>query len=152
MSRSELPPFFPRVIVIVLDSVGVGELPDAAAYGDQGSDTLGNIARAVPLRIPTLRKLGLAHVANIGGASRNERAAGAYGRMAERSAGKDSVTGHWEMMGIVLDRPFPVYPHGFPPELIAQFSRLTGRDVLGNVAASGTAIIDQLGPEHMRTG
>jgi phosphopentomutase len=151
MPPSGLTPFFPRVIVIVLDSVGIGELPDADAYGDQGSDTLGNIARAVPLRIPTLRALGLSRVANIGSAG-VDAAAGAYGRMAEQSAGKDSVTGHWEMMGIVLDRPFPVYPNGFPPEIIAQFSRLTGRGVLGNVAASGTAIIDQLGPEHMRTG
>ena len=143
---------FPRVVVIVLDSVGIGELPDAAHYGDQGSNTLGNIARQVPLRIPTLRALGLSRVATIGSSPEDGSRAGAYGRMAEASAGKDSVTGHWEMMGIVLDRPFPVYSQGFPAEIIAEFSRLTGRAVIGNIAASGTAIIDDLGPEHMRTG
>jgi phosphopentomutase len=145
-------PFFPRVIVIVLDSAGIGELPDAASYHDEGSNTLGNIARRVPLRLPALRSLGLARIADIGGAEPASVAAGAFGRMAEASAGKDSVTGHWEMMGIVLDRPFPVFPDGFPDDVIAEFSRLTGRGVLGNVAASGTTIIDQLGPEHIRTG
>jgi phosphopentomutase len=143
---------FPRVIVIVLDSVGCGELPDAGTYGDEGSDTLGNIARQIPLRVPTLRALGLSRVASIGPAGADDPRAGAFGRMAERSAGKDSVTGHWEMMGIVLDRPFPVFPHGFSPDIIAEFSRLTGRGVIGNVAASGTQIIDALGPEHLRTG
>jgi phosphopentomutase len=113
---------------------------------------VGNIARQVPLSIPTLRALGLARVAAIGGDRRAETNVGAVGRMAEASAGKDSVTGHWEMMGVVLDRPFPVYPHGFPPDVIAAFTRLTGRAVLGNKAASGTRIIDELGPEHMRTG
>ena len=147
-----MPHTFPRVIVIVLDSVGCGELPDAVDYGDQGSDTLGNIHRQVPLRIPTLRSLGLGRVAAIGGHDADVPKAGAFGRMAEASAGKDSVTGHWEMMGIVLDRPFPVFPHGFPADIIAEFSRRTGRGVLGNYAASGTAIIDDLGPEHMRTG
>ena len=142
---------FTRAIVIVMDSVGIGELPDAAAYGDQGSNTLGNIARRVPLAVPTLRALGLGRVASLGG----EPAVaplGAVGRMAEASAGKDSVTGHWEMMGIVLERAFPVFPTGFAPETIAEFSRLTGRGVLGNKAASGTAVLDELGPEHMRTG
>lgn len=134
-----------------MDSVGAGELPDAANYGDEGSDTLGNIARQVPLRVPALRSLGLGRVANIGGDAALT-VSGAYGRMAERSAGKDSVTGHWEMMGIVLDRPFPVFPDGFPDAIIEEFSRLTGRGVLGNVAASGTRIIDELGAEHMRTG
>src|SRR5437867_3846965 len=134
-----------------MDSVGVGELPDAAAYGDQGSDTLGNIASRVPLRIPTLRALGLGRVARIGGAPPADASA-AVGRMAEASAGKDSVTGHWEMMGIVLDRAFPVFPDGFPPEIITEFARRTGRGVVGNTAASGTQIIDALGPEHMRTG
>ncbi len=143
---------FPRVIVIVLDSVGCGELPDAGLYGDEGSDTLGNIHAQVPLAVPTLRSLGLGRVASIGGSPADAAQAGAFGRMAERSAGKDSVTGHWEMMGIVLDRPFPVFPHGFPPEIIAEFSRLTGRGVIGNCTASGTKIIDDLGPEHMRTG
>ena len=135
-----------------MDSVGIGELPDAAAYGDQGSDTLGNIAKQVPLKVPTLRALGLSAVANIGPGDGDLSSAGAYGRMAEASAGKDSVTGHWEMMGVVLDRPFPVFANGFPQDIIDTFSRLTGRAVLGNVAASGTQIIDDLGPEHMRTG
>jgi phosphopentomutase len=147
-----VPSPFTRAIVIVLDSVGAGELPDAAAYGDQGSDTLGNIARQVPLRIPALRSLGLARVAAIGGDPAPAAPAAATGRMAEASPGKDSVTGHWEMMGIVLDRPFPVFPHGFAPEIIAEFARRTGRPVIGNKAASGTTIIDELGPEHLRTG
>jgi len=141
---------FARVFLVVLDSVGVGELPDAAAYGDEGSDTLGNIARAVPLQLPTLRSLGLGRVASIGGGGCVPR--GAFGRMAERSPGKDSVTGHWEMMGIVLDRPFPTFPDGFPAGLIAEFERRIGRRTIGNVVASGTAIIEALGPEHLRTG
>jgi phosphopentomutase len=147
-----VPSPFTRAIVIVLDSVGAGELPDAGAYGDEGSDTLGNIAKQVPLRIPALRSLGLARVAAIGGDPAPAAPAAATGRMAEASPGKDSVTGHWEMMGIVLDRPFPVFPHGFAPGIIAEFSRRTGRPVIGNKAASGTAIIDELGPEHLRTG
>lgn len=154
---------FLRAIVIVLDSVGIGELPDASTYGDEGSDTLGNIARQVPLAVPTLRSLGLSRVANLDpGRKREARRhvqsesgeapAGAYGRMAEKSPGKDSVTGHWEMTGIVLDKPFPVFPHGFPPELIAEFERRIGRRTLGNVVASGTEIIERLGAEHVRTG
>ena len=158
---------FGRAIVIVLDSVGCGELPDAASYGDQGSDTLGNIAKRVPLKLPTLRRLGLDRAASIGPgpdsgpdvnlAPLSSQAApaaqpSAVGRMAEASAGKDSVTGHWEMMGIVLDRAFPVFPNGFSNEILAEFSRQTGRPVIGNKAASGTQIIDELGPEHLRTG
>jgi phosphopentomutase len=145
---------FRRAIVIVLDSVGVGELPDAASYGDQGSNTVGNIARRVPLELPTLRRLGFDRIAQIGPATPilPSSAAAATGRMAEASAGKDSVTGHWEMMGIVLDRPFPTFPNGFSAEIVAEFARRTGRGVLGNKAASGTEIIDELGPEHMRTG
>ena len=141
-----------------MDSVGIGELPDAGTYGDQGSNTLGNIAKRVPLSLPTLRSLGLARVAELGPAPARDRSAnalaerGAFGRMAEASAGKDSVTGHWEMMGIVLDRAFPTFPNGFPPDIIAEFSRRTGGAVLGNRAASGTQIIDELGAEHMRTG
>ena len=145
-----------RAIVIVLDSVGIGALPDAAAYGDEGSDTLGHIASAVPLSLPTLRALGLGRVAALGPAppspTLKESVPTAVGRMAEASAGKDSVTGHWEMMGVVLDRAFPVFPNGFSADLLAEFSRLTGRGVLGNKAASGTVIIDELGPEHMATG
>ena len=142
---------FTRAIVIVMDSVGVGELPDAAAYGDQGSNTVANIAKRVALNVPTLRSLGLGRIVEIGGPVVDSPRA-ATGRMAEASAGKDSVTGHWEMMGIVLDRPFPTFPYGFSPEIIAEFSRRTGRGVLGNKAASGTAIIDELAAEHMRTG
>ena len=151
---------FTRAIVIVLDSVGVGELPDAAAYGDQGSNTLGNIATRVPLRIPTLRALGLERIVRLASDAPSDRGSdaasdlrpAAVGRMAEASAGKDSVTGHWELMGIVLDRAFPVFPNGFPPEVINEFARLTGRPVIANKAASGTVIIDELGPEHIRTG
>lgn len=152
-------PIFTRAIVIVLDSVGIGELPDAPAYGDGGSDTLGNIARRVPLRVPTLVSLGLGRLVPALAAREGPPSAagvpealGAYGRMAEASAGKDSVTGHWEMMGIVLDRPFPTFPQGFPPDLIAAFERRIGRGTLGNVVASGTEIIDRLGAEHVRTG
>src|ERR1041384_7220197 len=143
-------PVFPRVIVIVLDSVGIGELPDAPAYGDEGSNTLGNIAARVPLKIPTLRSLGLENLVKLdtrGASLYGSRAQirGAYGKMAEQSPGKDSVTGHWEMMGILLDRPFPTFPHGFPADVIAEFERRIGRQTLGNVVASGTEIIDRLG-------
>lgn len=146
-----MPDAIHRVILIVLDSVGVGELPDAATYGDEGSNTLGNIARNVELRVPALRSLGLERVANIpsetGTAPR-----GAFGRMAEASPGKDSVTGHWELMGLVLDRPFPTFPSGFPHDLIHAFETRIRRGTIGNVVASGTVIIEQLGPEHVRTG
>ncbi len=143
---------FSRIIVIVLDSVGAGALSDAAAYGDEGSNTLGNIARQVGLRVPVLRRLGLDRIVDIGGFVSADAPAGATGRMAEASMGKDSVTGHWEMMGIVLDRAFPVFPNGFSTDLLGEFARLTGRSVIGNKAASGTQIIDELGSEHMRTG
>jgi phosphopentomutase len=138
--------------VIVLDSVGIGELPDAASYGDQGSNTLGNIARSVTLQIPTLRSLGLPRIVPLRNVEPIAEPTGAFGRMAEASAGKDSVTGHWEMAGVVLERPFPTFPRGFPVELIARFESQIGRRVLGNVVASGTAIIEELGPDHMRTG
>jgi len=143
---------FTRAIVIVLDGAGIGELPDAAAYGDEGSDTLGNIARRVPLKLPTLRALGLGRVAALNGAGANEAPHAAVGRMGEASPGKDSITGHWEMMGLVLARPFALFPDGFPPETIAEFARRTGRGVLGNKTASGTEIVDELGSEHLRTG
>jgi phosphopentomutase len=142
---------FARAIVIVLDSVGIGELPDAALYEDAGSNTLGNIASQVPLRIPTLAGLGLGRLVRLDGHAPVE-AAGAFGRMAERSAGKDSVTGHWELMGVVLDRAFPTFPAGFPSELIQAFEQRIGRPSIGNVVASGTAVIDELGPQHMETG
>jgi phosphopentomutase len=141
-----------RVVLIVLDSVGVGELPDAASYGDEGSDTLGNISRHVPLSLPALCSLGLRRVAFVDGVEAAPSPRAAFGRMAESSPGKDSVTGHWELMGLVLDRPFPVFPHGFPSDVMAAFEERIGRRTLGNKAASGTAIIDELGPEHIRTG
>ena len=136
----------------MLDSVGCGELPDARTYGDSGSDTLGNIARQIPLQVPALRSLGLGRVAAINQIDPDPQPAGAYGRMAEASAGKDSVTGHWELMGLVLDRAFPTFPNGFPAEVVAQFERRIGRATLANKAASGTAILDELGEEHTRTG
>ena len=138
--------------MIVLDSVGVGALGDAGVYGDEGSNTLGNIARQVPLHVPTLRTLGLDRIADIGQNELPDPPQAAIGRMAEASKGKDSVTGHWEMMGIVLDRPFPVFPNGFSKEVIDEFERRIGRGTLGNYAASGTKIIDDLGAEHIRTG
>ena len=141
-----------RAIVIVLDSVGIGELPDAAAYGDTGSHTLGHIATSRPLRIPVLASLGLGAIAPLDGVAPPQRPAAAFGRMAEQSPGKDSVTGHWELMGIVLERAFPTYPHGFPQDLIATFEHRIGRPILGNVVASGTEIVDRLGAEHIRTG
>ena len=143
---------FSRIIVIVLDSVGVGALRDAGVYGDEGSNTLGNIARQARLRLPTLRTLGLDRIVDIGPPVGVEAPHAAIGRMAEASMGKDSVTGHWEMMGIVLDRPFPVFPNGFSKELIDAFEQRIGRGTLGNYAASGTKIIEDLGAEHMRTG
>jgi phosphopentomutase len=147
-----VPAHFIRAIVVVLDSLGIGELPDAASYGDQGSNTVGNIARRVALNVPTLRSLGFDRLVRLGGPPPCPSPRAARGRMAEASAGKDSVTGHWEMMGIVLDRPFPTFPGGFPPQVIDSFSRQTGRGVIGNKAASGTAIIDELGPSHIGTG
>lgn len=135
-----------------MDSVGIGELPDAGDYGDEGSNTLGNISRAVPLRLPNLAALGLANLLDIQGVPAAAAPRGAFARMAERSPGKDSVTGHWELMGLGLDRPFPTFPDGFPADIIAEFERRIGRGTLGNKAASGTAIIDELGPEHVATG
>jgi phosphopentomutase len=135
----------------VLDSVGCGELPDAPVYGDQGSNTLGTIAREIALRIPNLRSLGLGRIVDLGEGSSEDHTA-AYGRMAESSAGKDSVTGHWEMMGIVLKEPFATFPDGLPVETIETFEERINRRTLGNVVASGTEIIDRLGAEHVRTG
>jgi phosphopentomutase len=143
---------FARAIVVVLDSVGVGELPDAALYEDQGSNTLGHIAAAVPLNIPHLAAMGLSKLVALNGIAAPVAPSAAYGRLAERSAGKDSVTGHWELMGVVLDRPFPTFPNGFPKDLIAAFEERIGRQSIGNVVASGTAIIDELGPQHVETG
>jgi phosphopentomutase len=143
---------FPRVTWIVLDSVGIGEMPDAAAYGDQGSDTLGNIARRRTLHLPNLAKLGLGNLKSLPHVGPVERPAAAFGRCALASPGKDTTTGHWEMVGIHLAKPFPLYPRGFPPEIMDEFERRIGRGTLGNYAASGTEIIQALGEEHMRTG
>lgn len=142
-----------RAVVIVLDGVGAGAAADAAAYGDEGSSTLANTARAVGgFELPTLESLGLGRLGKIEGVRPVPEPLAAWGLMEPRSAGKDSTTGHWEIAGLHLGRPFPTYPSGFPPEVIARFVRATGRDVIGNVAASGTGIIDELGAEHLRTG
>jgi len=143
---------FARVIWIVLDSVGIGELPDAAEYGDVGRDTLGHIARSRPLKLPNLVKLGLANITPLAHLTPPAAPAGSYGKGATHSPGKDTTTGHWEMAGIWLDQAFPVYHHGFPAELIAEFERRIGRCTLGNKPASGTEIIKELGEEHVRTG
>ena len=143
----------PRVLLVVCDSWGVGDAPDADAYGDLGADTLGNTSRAVGgLHAPNIEALGLGHLTSIEGiAARVETGCG-YGRATERSAGKDTTTGHWEMMGIRLEEPFPLYPDGFPPEIVGPFEDAIGRRILGNVPASGTEIIAELGEEHLRTG
>ena len=142
-----------RVIVIVLDSVGIGELPDAAAFGDVGSHTLGNMARVVGgLRVPNLERMGLANIAILEGVIPQTAPTAVYGKMAEVSAGKDTSTGHWELMGLQLKRPFPLYPDGFPPEVMDAFEKAIGRGTLGNYPASGTVILDELGAEHLRTG
>ena len=143
---------FSRVIWIVLDSVGIGAMPDAASFGDLGSDTLGNIAKKRGLNLPCLTRLGLANIKPIAGLGASERCAGAYGRCCLASPGKDTTTGHWEMAGIILEQPFPVYPHGFPDALMAEFEARTGLKALGNKHASGTEIIKELGTEHLRTG
>ncbi|HEY4949790.1 MAG TPA: phosphopentomutase [Candidatus Acidoferrales bacterium] len=143
---------FARVIWIVLDSVGIGELPDAADYGDVGRDTLGHIARSRSLRLPNLVRLGLANIKPLDHLAPPTHPAGSYGKGATRSPGKDTTTGHWEMAGIWLDQAFPVYPHGFPAPLIAEFERQIGRRTLANQPASGTEILKELGAEHVRTG
>jgi phosphopentomutase len=143
---------FRRIAWIVLDSVGIGEMPDAAAYGDTGSDTLGNIARQRRLTLPNLCRLGLANIRSFEGLPAAEAPAAAFGRCALASPGKDTTTGHWEMAGIHLKRPFPLYPNGFPCEILDEFERRIGRGTLGNIPASGTEIIKELGEEHMRTG
>jgi len=143
----------PRAIVLVLDSVGAGELPDAAEYGDAGSNTLGNTARAAGgLAMPNLGAMGLGNVVAIEGVPPTAAPTASWGRCAEASAGKDTTTGHWEMMGLKLERPFPTYPRGFPPEVMEAFTRETGLGWLGNYPASGTVIIQELGREHIATG
>ena len=141
-----------RVILIVMDSVGIGELPDAADFGDAGSSTLGHISEAVDLRLPNMASMGLGNIAPLRGVGPVEVPCACYGKMAEISRGKDTDTGHWEMMGIVTKRPYPTYPNGFPEDIIREFESRIGRGTIGNKAASGTVIIQELGEEHMRTG
>ena len=143
---------FSRVIWIVLDSVGIGALPDAGDYGDVGRTTLGHIAESRPLKIPNLVRLGLANIAPLQHLSAAAIPIGAYGKGATHSPGKDTTTGHWEMAGVWLPQAFPVYPRGFPREIIAEFERQIGRGTIGNKPASGTEIIKELGEEHVRTG
>ncbi|MEP6754032.1 MAG: phosphopentomutase [Chthonomonadales bacterium] len=144
---------FKRVFIVVLDGVGAGELPDASEYGDVGADTLVHVAAATRnLQIPNLVTLGIANIRPLHEQMAPIHPIGSYGRMAEKSPGKDSVTGHWEMMGIVLVRPFPTYPNGFPLDIIARFEAAIGRKTLANCPASGTEIIERFGAEHVRTG
>ena len=143
---------FRRVIWIVLDSVGIGEMPDAAAYGDTGSDTLGNIARLRPLRLPNLCRLGLTNIKPLAGLEPAAAPVAAFGKCTLASPGKDTTTGHWEMVGIHLEKPFPLFPKGFPPDVMNEFESRIGRRSLGNRSASGTEIIKELGAEHVRTG
>ncbi len=142
-----------RIFIALLDGLGMGELPDAAEYGDEGSHTLANLSRKVGgLSCPTLERLGLGKIEPILGIVAVNKAEGWYGKMIEKSVGKDTTTGHWEMMGVITERPFPVYPHGFPKEIINEIERVTGFQVLGNKPASGTTIIEEYGAEHIRTG
>ena len=143
---------FSRAIVVVCDGLGVGEAPDAAAFGDQGSDTLGHVLASREVRIPNLRALGLGNLTPTFDGARCPRPEGAWGKMAELSAGKDTATGHWEMTGLVTSKPFKVYSQGFPRELVSAFEERISRKVLGNKAASGTEILKELGEEHLRTG
>jgi len=143
---------FGRVIWIVLDSVGVGELPDAADYGDVGRTTLGHIAESRLLALPNLVRLGIANIAPLAHLAAAASPIGAYGKGVTHSPGKDTTTGHWEMAGVWLDQAFPTYPHGFPSEVIAEFEKQIGRGTLGNKPASGTEIIKELGEEHVQTG
>ena len=142
-----------RAAIIILDGVGIGEAPDAAKYGDTGSDTLGNVARASGgLKLPGLERLGLGNIRPLEGVARRGDAAGAWGMMLPASAGKDSTAGHWEIAGVHLDRPFPTYPQGFPADVIDRFSRDTGRGVIGNVVGSGTDVINRFAAEQHATG
>lgn len=140
-----------RVVLIVLDGAGIGEMPDAARYGDAGADTLGHVIGQAHPSLPNMSALGLGNIRSWQDYE-DEEPIGCYGRMAERSPGKDTTTGHWELAGLPLSKPFPTYPKGFPPEIISAFEEETGMKVIGNKPASGTAIIEELGPEHLRTG
>ncbi len=142
-----------RAIILVLDGVGAGEAPDAADYGDTGSNTLGHVARAVGgLNLPALAEAGLGNALELEGMPPDDGATGAWGRLKPASAGKDSTTGHWEIAGVHLEKPFPTYPNGFPDDVVAEFARRSGRGVIANVVGSGTAVIEDYGEEHARTG
>ncbi|MBZ5554735.1 MAG: phosphopentomutase [Acidobacteriia bacterium] len=143
---------FKRILTIVLDSVGIGAMPDAADWGDAGTDTLGHVCQSRPLTLPNLGRLGLGAIRPLPNVSPNGPPIGAYGKMALASKGKDTTAGHWEMAGILTEVAFPTYPHGFPPYLIEAFEKAIGRKTLGNIPASGTEIIKDLGEEHLRTG
>src|SRR5581483_9082629 len=142
-----------RAILVVLDGVGAGANPDASDYGDAGASSLEHCAQAIGgLSLPNLGSIGLGNITPIEGTPPTSEATGAYGSMAEKAAGKDSTTGHWEMTGVVLHKPLPTYPHGFPPDVVEAFEQAIGRKIIGNKAASGTEIIQELGEEHVRTG
>src|SRR5436305_5954449 len=141
-----------RCILLVLDSVGIGALPDAIAYGDEGSDTLGHLCRDQRPSVPNLERLGLGCIRHLNGVQAAPAPLACFGKMMEISPGKDSTTGHWELSGVIIDKPFCTFPSGFPSELIKQFSQETGLEVLGNKAASGTEIIQALGQEHQISG
>jgi phosphopentomutase len=142
-----------RAVIIILDGVGIGQAPDAVEYGDVGSDTLGNVARASGgLRLPNLERIGLGNIRPLEGVARRSDAAGAWGSMQPASAGKDSTTGHWEIAGVHLERPFPTFPNGFPDAIIERFARETGRGVIGNVVGSGTDVIDRYADQQRATG
>lgn len=145
--------FYKRIFLVVLDSVGIGEAPDAEKFGDVGANTIGHIAEKMNgLHMPNMAKLGLSYISEIEGIKKVDLPLAHYGKMAEASTGKDTMTGHWEMMGLYIDTPFNTFPNGFPAELIEELERKTGRKVIGNIPASGTEIIDQLGQEHVKTG
>jgi phosphopentomutase len=142
-----------RVVLIVLDSVGIGELPDAGRYGDEGSNTLGNISKSIGgLKLPNMEKIGLGNIDGTVGIEKASNPTGCFGKSLEKSEGKDTTTGHWEIAGIILDKAFPTYPEGFPREVIEEFEKKIGRKTLANTVASGTTIIEELGEEHVKTG
>ena len=143
---------FKRILLLILDSVGVGAMPDAADFGDQGSDTLGHLAASRLLNLPNMSRLGLGNIRPLQDIPPVDRPIGFFGKAALASRGKDTTSGHWEMMGIILDRPFPTYPDGFPDEIVSAFEKAIGRKVIGNYPASGTEIVQDLGEEHIRTG
>lgn len=145
---------FKRIHLIVLDSVGIGEAPDAHLFGDEGADTLGHIGEHMEngLHMPNLARMGLSNIKKIAGIPEEQSPIGLYGKMQEASVGKDTMTGHWEMMGLNIDKPFKVYPNGFPSELIEELEKRTGRKIICNQPASGTAVIEEYGKEHMETG